>query len=85
MEPHANLQLPFYQQFDIVKIHLALGLLQVKRVHRIYIAVLVQLRKRLLSIFGYCARMLFVQISSTGLSDSTPVKYIRRVTECAGS
>lgn len=56
MKSQGDLQLPLYQHFNIIKVHLALWLLQVECLHGIYITVLVQLRQSLLVIFGYCAR-----------------------------
>lgn len=48
-----NLQLPLYQRLDIFKIHFSFWILQVECLYGIYIAEVIQLRERLLTIFSY--------------------------------
>jgi hypothetical protein len=48
-----NLQLPLHQRLDIFKVHFSFWILQVECLYGIYIAEVVQLRERLLTIFSY--------------------------------
>lgn len=66
---YGNLQLPFYQRFDIFKVHFSLWILQVECLYGIYISVAIQLRERLLAIFGCYSRAAFcIHISQKDLS-----------------
>lgn len=68
----ANLQLPLDEHLDIIKIHLPFLLPQAKRLHGIHIAILVQFRERLLSIFGCRAftSVSFIKALTSKLSKS---------------